>query len=679
MSRYRLAVDIGGTFTDFVLYDGETGRHEIGKNLTTPDNRADGVLTGMTQLVGEFADLEFFVHGTTAGINAFLERRGARVALITTAGFRDVYGIGRTNRTEMYNLFYRKPEPLVPRCDVYEVCERMGPDGSVIEQLDEQRCAAVIEEIAGQGFESVAVCFLFAYANPTHELRIREMIAKRIPGLSVTLSHLISNEWREYERTSTAVINAYVAPAIERYLSELETRVRARGFGQDLYIMQSNGGLMTSEAARTLPIQTLFSGPVGGTIGGRELGGGNLLCVDMGGTSFDVSLVVDGQADVRTETVLEGFPVLMPVVNIHSIGAGGGSIAWLEGGGLRVGPHSAGADPGPACYGRGGRNATVTDANLYLGRLDPQSFLGGAMRLDMDAARAAIESIASQLDMDGRVFADGMLSIVNAKMANAIRQLTIKKGLDPRSFNMVGFGGAGPMHAVFLAEELDIDTVIVPPMPGTFSAWGMLQTDLRHDVAMTFIRPLDGMSADELAGAYASLEARGATSLGRQGISAERIGFIRQADMRYVGQEYTVNLTLGQGEDAFDVAGLMSSFHDLHESQYGHCDRRESIEFVALRVAAVGMIDRPRRPGGIARTAQARPGAVREAYFSGQWVDTAIYQRTELSPGDRLASPAIVDELSSTTVIPPGYDVHIDQRDNIVIVGSGCRRRGGGD
>ncbi|MBV8990127.1 MAG: hydantoinase/oxoprolinase family protein, partial [Solirubrobacterales bacterium] len=420
MSRYRAAMDIGGTFTDFVVVDDDERLTTTGKTSTTPDNPERGVLEGLRDIVADASDIAFVVHGTTVGLNAFLERKGTRVLLVMTTGLRDAYSIARHDRKELYTLRYHKPKRLVPRHDVYEVVERLRYDGSVDTELDELSLQPVIDAVQRDGIEAVAVCLVHSYIHPQHELRVREALERACPGLSVTLSHEIAREWREYERASTAVLNAYIAPRVERYLHNLEEGLRSLRVGATLHVMQSNGGITTAAKARRQPVQTLLSGPVGGTIGGaalsRATGRPNLLCVDMGGTSFDLSLIVDGRPTVSTETDLEGLPVLMPLVDIHTIGAGGGSIAWLEAGGLRVGPQSAGALPGPACYGRGGTEPTVTDANLFLGRLEPERFLGGRMHLDSAAAATALRPIAEQLGFDDTAFAEGILAIVNANM-----------------------------------------------------------------------------------------------------------------------------------------------------------------------------------------------------------------------------------------------------------------------
>ncbi|MDR7515472.1 MAG: hydantoinase/oxoprolinase family protein [Armatimonadota bacterium] len=671
MTDVRLAVDIGGTFTDAVSLDPSTGEVRTAKALSTPADLSEGVLAAIGQVVPP-PRIAFLVHGTTAGLNAVLERRGARVALLTTDGFRDVYEIGRSNRPDMYNLFYRRPRPLVRRRDIFEVPERLAADGSVLRPLDPEGLEPILQRLRDGAYESVAVCFLHAYANPAHELLTGRLLRALMPGVSVSLSHQVAREWREYERTSTTVINAYIAPTVERYLHRLSDRLREAGYSRLLHVMQSNGGVMTAEAARHRPIQTLFSGPVGGAVGcaavGRMTGDTHLIGIDMGGTSFDVSLVVDGQPDVVTEVSLEGFPILMPAVDIHTIGAGGGSIAWVESGGLRVGPRSAGADPGPACYGRGGDSFTVTDANVVLGRINPDYFLGGTMGLDEGAAHRAMERLAGRLGLDPTRVAEGVLDVVNASMANAIRALTVRRGIDPRGFSLVAFGGAGPLHAAFLARDLGIPRVIVPASPGTFSAWGMLQTDLRHGLVRTFYRSLDRTDSAEVEQAYRSLEEEGRAILRDEGVSPDTMQCMRTADMRYAGQEYTISISLPSPVDDRSLAALAGRFHDAYERRYGHRNVGEGIEFVALRVTAVGVLPAPPPPRrGKILTGPADPGAARWTVFAGERLLTRVYRRDALLPGQTLTGPAIVEEPSCTTVIPPGAEAIVDPWGQMVI------------
>ncbi|MFW6183556.1 MAG: hydantoinase/oxoprolinase family protein, partial [Chloroflexota bacterium] len=589
MSRYRVSADIGGTFTDFVVMDETEQTVFIGKVPTTADNPARGVLQGLEQLTPDQRDIQFMVHGTTVGLNAFLERKGSRVLLVMTEGLRDAYSIARGDRKELYELQYRKPQRLVPRRDVHEVRERIRWDGTVLTPLQEEDFEPIIQKARDEGIDAIAVCFIHAFAYPEHELRAREILCEALPDVSVTLSHEIAREWREYERASSAVMNAYVAPIVSRYLASLEGELRQRGVDITLHVMQSSGGVMTVDAARDQPVYTLLSGPVGGTIGGialsQMLDRPNLLCVDMGGTSFDVSLVIDGEPTLTSETELEGLPLLMPIVNIHTVGAGGGSIAWLEAGAMRVGPKSAGAQPGPVCYGRGGTQPTVTDANLFLKRLGADSLLGGDMPLDEEATAQAIARMAAQVGLDEVAFAEGILSITNAKMADAMRTITVEQGIDPRDFSLVAFGGAGPMQAIWLAQELEIGEVIVPRFPGTFSAWGMLHTDVRHDLTRNFYEPAGAVQAEELQAVYAELQTRGEAILLQENVDPEDNYFLRSADMRYIGQEYTVNVPVN-GD--IDPASIVDTFHQAHKRRYGHSTPDAPVEFVNLRLAAMG-------------------------------------------------------------------------------------------
>ena len=546
-------MDIGGTFTDVVAYDETTGTYVAGKSSTTPRDLTEGVFAALDQVVASPAEIGFTVHGTTQGLNAFLQRKGEQVLLLATRGAGDVYHVARGNRTRLYDIHYRKPTPLVPRSDIVEIGGRLNYAGEELEPLDEDAIRVAARRVRDEGFGAVAVAFLFSYLNPAHELRAGEILAEELDGVSVSLSHQVAREWREYERTSSTVVDAYIAPVVRRYLERLESEMQRRGLGVPIHVMQSSGGIVTAQSARDLAMQTLLSGPVGGTMGGvalaRILDRPNLICIDMGGTSFDVSLVVDGKPDVASETTLEGFPLLMSVVNIHTIGAGGGSLAYSEAGALRVGPRSAGADPGPASYGRGGTRPTVTDANLVLGRVDPTAFAGGRMTLDRDAAEQAVAILANELHLDTVELAEGICDVINAKMAQAIRTLTVEKGIEPRDFALVAFGGAGPMHAVFLARELGIREVIVPPYPGAFSAWGMLETEIRKDFSRTAYTPLAALDHAAFARTLEELEQEGFASLEDEGITRETGRVLHAVDVRYVGQEYTLTIPLtGAGE-----------------------------------------------------------------------------------------------------------------------------------
>lgn len=671
---YRVSADIGGTFTDLVFYDMESGEYKAGKTLTTPKNLSDAVMNGIGAEISDFGDIDFFVHGTTSGLNAFLERKGARVALVTTKGFRDVYEIARGNRPPMYDMRFRKPTPLLQPCDAFEVDERLLTDGTEYRPVDEPSVAAAAEEIHKGGYTSVAVCLINAYANPAHELELERLLKQYLPDVPVSLSHRVAHEWREYERTSSVVVNAYIAPIVQNYLEFLEQRMRDKSFSKNVHIMQSGGGVITAEMAKRIPIQTLLSGPVGGAVGNQSmsqlLGYPNMIGVDMGGTSYDVSLIVDGRPDISNEVSLEGFPILVPMVNIHTIGAGGGSVAWIEVNSLRVGPKSAGADPGPACYGNGGKQPTITDANVVLGRLDPEGFLGGGMKLDKEAAIEAMKTVAIPLQMGVEELAQGICDIADSKMADAIRQLTIRKGIDPREFVLVAFGGAGPMHACTTAEELDIKRVLIPEMPGTFSAWGMLQSDIRQDLSRTYQHNLHKVDAADVAAKFQEMTDEAMALLRRQHITEEQAQFVCSADVRYVGQEYTVRVNFEAGKiDAAALQTMIDSFHRQHLHIYGFNNSQGEVESVNLRLVGLGILDKkPKRKAETLSTDAPAPEKSQQAMFKGKTYSAAIYQRAELLSGQSFAGPAIVEELTATTVVPPHWSVTIDAYKNMLII-----------
>ena len=675
MSRFRVSMDIGGTFTDVVAYDEATGRYQAGKSSTTPDDLTKGVYSALTSLVDSPRDISFTVHGTTQGLNAFLERRGVKVLLLASKGAGDTYHIARGPRTRLYDLHFRKPEPLVPMRDIMEIGGRFDSSGQEIQPLDEQSVRAAAKRYREEGFGAVAVAFLFSYADPAHELRAREILVEELgEDVTISLSHEAAKEWREYERTSSAVIEAYAGPVVRKYLTRLEDSLVEQGLGVPLHVMQSSGGVLTAASARRRPLQTLLSGPVGGTMGGvalaEAIGRPNLICVDMGGTSFDVSLVIDGQPDVSPEAELEGLPMLMSVVNIHTVGAGGGSVAWHEAGGLRVGPRSAGAAPGPACYGRGGIEPTVTDANLVLGRIDPQWFAGGHMTLSPNAAAESVTGLGKRLGLDTIAMAEGICDVANAKMAQAIRTITVSRGIEPREFTLVAFGGAGPMHAVFLARELGITDIVVPQSPGAFSAWGMLQTEIRRD----FSEPYYFLDADvdtaDVAANVAAMGKQALSSLDSEGVppAGRRVG--HSVDIRYAAQEYTLTVPItGPDEPLREdfVEIIAKRFAQLHETRYGHANLGAPVEFVALRTTAFGELGR----ADTERIAEASsPGFEHQTHavvFGGQRLQASLVRRDALARGHSFDGPAIVVEGTATTVVPPGYVVSVDGIGSLMI------------
>ncbi|MEV4407325.1 hydantoinase/oxoprolinase family protein [Actinoplanes sp. NPDC049598] len=664
-------MDIGGTFTDVVTYDQESGTFAATKASTTPGNLSEGVLAGLDAVVDEPSGIDFLVHGTTQGLNAFLERRGVPVLLLGTAGVEDSYHIARGPRTRLYDLHYRKPEPLVPRRDVIGIGGRIAADGTELTPLDEDAVREAAKHVKG----AVAIAFLFSYKNPAHELRAREILHEELgDDVTVSVSHEAAKEWREYERTSSAVVEAYTGPIVRRYLLDLEGRLETKGLRVPLHVMQSSGGILTADSARRRPLQTLLSGPVGGAIAGAELsrqtGRPHLIGVDMGGTSFDVSLIVDGEPDVSAEAQLEGLPMLMSVVNIHTVGAGGGSVAWAEAGGLRVGPRSAGARPGPACYGRGGTEPTVTDANLVLGRIDPQGFAGGQMTLDTKAAETAVDGLAEIFGMTTQAMAEGICDVANSKMAQAIRTITVSRGIEPRESALVAFGGAGPMHAVFLARELGIAETIVPRFPGAFSAWGMLQTRIRQDWTEPYFYLDQDLDKTDMSAQLTRMENDGLATLGNEGVNEEKRSATHAVDIRYAAQEYTLTVPLAGADEPNDedfLANVAQRFADLHKSRYGHANLGAPIEFVALRTAAFGDLGRPEPQKWPAADQAEFPHEIKTVVFDGEQKDTIVARRDDLFVGHTFQGPAVVVEDTATTVVPPGYAVSVDDIGSLVI------------
>lgn len=676
----RVASDIGGTFTDLAYFTPGEGRVKTCKVATTPRRFEHGVLRSLERAGIGAAEIDFFVHGSTIVINALTERKGARTGLITTKGFRDVLEIQRANRPDLYNLRYRKPVPFVPRRARLGVRERMTHRGEVLEALDEQGVSEAARLLGKQGIEAVAICFLHAYANPEHEKRAAEILGEELPMASVSASHEVTREWREYERTSTAVLNAYVQPVADRYLSSLESSLEDGDSIGSRYVMHSNGGTSSFRTAREQPITMVESGPAAGVLGalalGRLLEREQVISLDIGGTTAKCSLVEHGEARLSTTYLLEstsrfaGYPLRVPVVDIVEIGAGGGSIAHLdEAGALQIGPQSVGAEPGPACYGRGGVEPSVTDANLLAGRMDPSFFLGGEMPLSEDAARGALEPIARGFGVSVEETALGVLRVANANMISALKLVSVQRGYDPREFALVPSGGAGPMHATALARDLHVAEVVVPPVPGVFSAWGMLMTDLRFDLVQTDLRASDSVAAEELERIWAELEAHAATHFERERFERSSVVVQRYVEMRYAGQEHTVRVPAPErvaGDDA--VEALVERFAMLHEQQYAFkLDQRS--EFVTFGITAFGQVDKPDPPQLEAgRGAEHAQRGEREMLLAaGKRVAAPVYDRLALGAGDRIFGPAILAEPSSTTVLLPGDRATVDVHGALIV------------
>ena len=667
MSKYRVSADIGGTFTDIVVENQKDETISTIKVLSTPDNPANAVFDGLNSNLN-IKDISFIVHGTTVGLNAFLERKGSRVLLIMTKGVSDTYTIARGDRKELYNVQYSKPGTLVPRKDVVEVDERIMWDGSIHTALNENDLSKIAKMINDEDIKAIAVCYLHSYVNPEHEIKTREFLSKQIAeDVVISLSHEIAREWREYERASTAVMNSYIGPVTNNYLKSLKSQLQNSEYDKPLYIMQSNGGVIRAESALEQPVKTLLSGPVGGTIGGQALSKlinrPNLICVDMGGTSFDMSLIINGKPSVTNETEQEYIPLLIPLVDIHTIGAGGGSVAWLENEALRVGPRSAGANPGPACYGKEGKEPTVTDANLFLGRLGKESKLGGWMDLDINASVNVLDTLSKKLKISPIELAEGILSIINAKMADAIRTITVKEGIDPREFSLVAFGGAGSMHAVWLAEELEINEIIVPNDPGTFSAWGMLQTDIRRDLTVNFYQNFQNLEQKKLLKNYNKLKEEASELLKSESVEEADMNFSLTADMRYIGQEYYVNVEL---VEPFNLEEINKNFHDTYEKQYGHSTPEGPCEFINLRLIALGKIP---KSGSIKSVEEETDitNTKREVIFNQKAHHTDVLSRQKIKINNKFKGPAVIEESTATTVVPPNYNIVKDDFGNIII------------
>ncbi len=675
--QVRFAVDVGGTFTDLISWDLRSGEIRTNKALTTVE-ASQGVLDVIRKDRLPLPDANLFVHGTTLGINAVLQKKGACTGLITTKGFRDVLEIARMDRPDMYDILYHKPPTLVPRQLRLEVEERMDARGNVLRPLNFDGVRAAIETFRRNKVQAVAVCLLHSYANPSHEEMIGEILAKEAPELYVSLSHKILREYYEYERTMSAVMNSYIQPLVEGYFDGLQKALQSQGFEDRFLLLRSSGGAMSYAEARETPIFTLMSGPAGGVLGASRLssllGRPNLITADGGGTSFDVSLVVNGQPRITSETMIEGYKLLLPILDIRSIGAGGGSIASLDAGGaLQVGPESAGSNPGPICYKRGGDRPTVTDAALCLGVLDPGYFLGGEIRLDYEAARSAIDSqIARPLQLDVAQAASGIFAIAETKMAGAIREITIEKGFDPRDFALLAFGGSGPFFGCNLARRCDIGKVVIPVAPANFSAMGMLMSDLVHHYSRTLVLDLKDATAELVESTFRSLEELGESALVADGIPAMDRELYRSLDMRYFGQGgHSVTVPLLRGAFIKERRDqLESTFHQLHEATYGH-RTDEPVQIVHFRVQAIGRVEKPKmqpiRTGGEDGSYAIKRH--RKVYWRDLKAATPwpVYDRSKLCSGNKLSGPAIIEEPTATTVVGPGDIVMVGLYGDLVI------------
>jgi len=680
---WRIGVDIGGTFTDVAMVDEESGRIDIAKVLTTPHDFSAGVLQGLRQGISEQAinpaDVALLSHATTVVTNAILQKNGAKVGFLGTRGFRDLLELRRSCRADLYDLFQDAPDVLVPRRWRFEITERIDAQGDIVTALDEAEFAPIIAAIKAAGLETLAVSFLFSFLNDTHERRAGEILRAALPGVTVFLSCEVLPEIREFERASTTAVCAYVGPLLESYLKRLQAAASGLGLPA-LHVMGSAGGVLDIAEALRMPAAAVESGPAAGVIAaqlaGRQLGLPNLLSFDMGGTTAKASIIVEGEVTVTAEyevggaasakrwTQGTGHPIRVPVIDLAEVSAGGGSIAWIDpGGALKLGPESAGAAPGPAAYGRGGTRPTVTDANVVLGHLDREFLLGGALAISSAAAEAAIrDHVAGKLGLSVRDAAARMVEIVNANMAQALRIVSIERGHDPREFSLIAFGGAGPVHAAALAEELEIPQVIVPPAPGAFSALGLVATDLRRDYARTLYADLGRVDASRVAAAFAVMERDGIAMQGAAHVPAEQCAMLRSADLRYRRQAYELSIPFPDGPVTREnLDRLAAEFHRRHRQTYGHANEAEPVQLVNLRLTALG-----RLPGlALTQKGDAAKARVRRrtAWFPATGdVDCPVHWRDGLVSGDAIQGPAVIEALDSTIVVPPGWTARIDDR-----------------
>ena len=683
MARYRVTVDTGGTFSDFVYLNEETREVSISKVPSTPDDPSRAILQGVEMLLAKgvaAADIGFFCHGTTVGTNALLEGKGVKTGLLVTEGFRGIYPVGEQARpygAAIFDVMYDKPALLVPQSLTGEVKERVDHRGQVLRALDETALRETLRALAGHDIESVAVCLLFSFLHPQHEERVREIAREELPGCSLSLSCEIVPLIREYHRLSTTVINAYLQPILARYIDQLDRRLSATGIGtRQKYIMQSNGGMATFAAAARKAVTTVLSGPAGGVTAGayacRMTGFQNIITFDMGGTSCDVALIRDGEPFIASRGKIEGRDLALPMMDINTVSAGGGTIAQVDRfGTLQVGPQSAGAQPGPACYGRGGELPTITDCNLVMGHLSEDNFLGGQMRLDLERARAAVRTkVADPLGIDTGAAAEGIVRVIEVKMEEAIKAISTMRGHDLRDFMLLAFGGAGPVHAGRIARDLGMAGLIVPLYPGVYSAIGLIMSDVKHDYVQSKMQPMSELSDHDVDAMFARLEALAAADLRSDGFAPEHIRIQRALDLRYAGQGYEI--TMACDAPALRDGGLGAlrrQFDQQHKSMFGHMAPEQAVEVVSYRVRGLGLVppvELPRfKPTGTTLAHAQRD--TRRARFDGREVECPVYQRERLDVGLTLQGPAILDQFDCTTVIYAGQTARVDEWKNLIV------------
>jgi N-methylhydantoinase A len=680
----RLAADIGGTFTDIAVFDEKSGKLTFGKALSTPAHLVEGITAGVTKAGSDYRSAALFLHGSTVAINTMLERTGAHTALLITEGFRDIYEIGRINRPDAYNLFFQKHVPLIERALRFEVNERMLADGETDKPLHDAEIVAHGKHLEQLGVEAVAILFLNCYANADHERRAKAILEKNHPGIFVSASHELSQEYREFERCATVAANAYIGPKVRRYLGEIDAHMRAAGFAGSFLVVQSTGGLYEADQAQSQCVRMLESGPAAGVIGTQALCHtlkiDNAIAFDMGGTTAKAGVIYHGEALTTGAALIGGYekalPVQIAMMDIFEVSAGGGSIARVVDDALRLGPQSAGASPGPACYGLGGTEPTVTDANLVLGRIGAERFLGGEMQLDLPAAERALkDKIGKPLGMSAVAAAEGILRIAATTMSYAVKGVTTERGFDAGDFVLFAYGGAGPLHAVEVAREIGMRKVVVPVAPGVFSAFGMLFSDLRYDFVRTWFTALDDAPFAEVERVYRALEQQGQEAIAGTSVKPQRVVVKRSADMRYVGQEHAVTVDLPMAVfTRGDRKAIKRHFDDMHAQRYGTSAPAEPAEIVSLRSTVTGLMRKPPQrkiAAGRKAPSAAALGGKRPVYYAGRFHATPTYRRDALLAGNRINGPALIEEYASTTVLMPGDVLEVDAYGNLVIAVGG--------
>lgn len=678
---WRVGVDSGGTFTDICLYDERTGQTDVWKTASTPDDPSRGIFDAMTEVLERvgvrMSDLSYFGHGTTVATNALIELEGARTGLITTDGFRDLLEIGRQKRPSLYDMMADKPKSLVPRDRRIEVPERLRSDGSIEYHLNVESVRVAARKLVDKGVDAVAVCFLYSFLDSSHERAAAAVLADEIDEAFITVSSDVAPEFREFERLSTTVVNAFLGPVMKRFVTRLDARLREAGIPVQVHLTQSNGGVIGVETAAAHPVRTLLSGPSTGVVAAQEIarraGFENVITLDAGGTSSDVALLENGVCKRSAEGEVHGYPIKLPMLDIHTVGAGGGSIAWVDSGGLlKVGPQSSGALPGPACYGRGGKEPTVTDANVVLRTLNPVSILGGRMRIERDRAAAAVSGLAESLGMGLNQTAQGIISVATANMARAIRVISVQKGHDPRDYTLMAFGGAGPLHAARLARELEVSRIVVPPAPGALCALGLLVTDLKADFSQTRRASLSPDAASDLSDIFDVLADRASRWLDRESIPSDRRMLIRTADMRYVGQNHELQVPVPGGPiTAASIDRVADNFEAAHRQRFGFAVEGESIEFITLRIEALGHVNKmePTRVPVREHAGSPQPQDRRNVWLSetGGTVDCPVYSRSDFLPGQTISGPAIVEQMDTTSLVLPEMLVQVDEWQNLIM------------